>query len=124
MRDRPARRGDAEPAAQHPAVDLDDHAVLLGDGEETAGRDDLAARIDHAQQQLVMGDRARLQVHDRLAVEDEAVLVEGAADLVEHGQLGDLLVQAALLGELLGDVAEDDDRAAAGRPRRAAAPDT
>ena len=68
--------------AGDPLVDLLDQAEALRGVDEGGGHDDLAVVADHAQQQLVLGDRVGRELQDRLAVEDEAVLVERAADLV------------------------------------------
>ena len=108
--------------AHDPAVDLADQVVALGHGEERPGRDQLAGRVDHPQQQLVLAGPARGEVDDRLRVEHEAVLVERVADLVGPGQapadpavgrraVGDRVpVAAGVLGLVHGQVGLHEHR--------------
>ena len=63
-----------------PAVDLLDEVEALGDLQERAGRDQVAVVVEHAHQQLVLGDLAGAQVEDRLRVQHEAVVLERVAD--------------------------------------------
>ena len=67
--------------ARDPAVDLLDQAEALGDVEERARRERLAALLGpEPQQQLVLADLVLPQVEDRLAVEEQAILFERRAD--------------------------------------------
>jgi len=121
-----AEHGDRAP--HHPLVDLPDQAVALGHGQEGGRRDQLAERVAHAQQQLVLVDLAAGEVHDRLGLQHQALLVERIADRVGPGEArgqpgrgvlggavaGDL-VAAALLGLVHGQVGVDED-VLAGQP--------
>ncbi len=53
--------------------------VLLGVGQELTRRDDLPVEL-HPQQQLLMVDSAGSQINDRLAEEEEPIVVEGGLD--------------------------------------------
>ena len=68
--------------AHDPAVEFSDQAELLGGLDELHRRDHLAVDPDHPQQDLVVGRGVGRELDDRLPVQDEAVLVERAADLI------------------------------------------
>ena len=57
--------GQADCLDDHPAIDLADQPVLLGDRQKAPGQDDLAARPDHPQQQL-LARLAAAEGNDRL----------------------------------------------------------
>src|SRR5215208_621397 len=75
-------------AAHDPLVDRADQVVALGDGQEGRGRDELPERVAQPQQELVLVDLAAREVHDRLGLKDEALLVERVADHVRPRQAG------------------------------------
>ena len=106
-----------------PAVDLGRQPEALGERQERGGEDQLVVVAEHAQQQLVLADLARAQVADRLGVQDEAVVVERAAQPVQPAH--------AVADALRASALRRDDRAAGrgpppwprtsrGRPRSAA----
>src|SRR5204863_280314 len=68
------------------SVGLLDQAVALGRADERGRRDQLAVVAAQAQQQLPLRDLVGGEVHDRLAEQLEAVLVEPAADLVDPAE--------------------------------------
>ena len=127
-----ARRAGGSALRGHPLVDLLDQAEALGGVDERGGHDDLAVVADHAQQQLVLGDAVGRELEDRLAVQDEAVLVERAADLVGPVQAdlhaadvlaavagGDVVaVAAGLLGRVHREVGADHQVLDGAAPRR------
>src|SRR4051794_2462373 len=74
--------------ADHPAVDRLDQSELLGDVEERARRNQLAAVAGQAYEQLVVGDLVLADVEDRLLEELEAVLFERRANPLGPGEAG------------------------------------
>ena len=63
-------------------------------GRKLPGRMTLAVATDHPQQQL-LARAAAGQGHDRLRVQDEAVLVDGVADPADPGERVELATQRA-----------------------------
>ena len=107
----PGRQADS--FGEDPPVDLGDEPVPLGPREEHARENDLAVASDHPKEELFaplfVGER-----HDRLGVQNEAILVEGITDAPDPAERGELSLEGGLLLLLLGDVAEDHDHALVG----------
>ena len=99
--------------ADHPAVDLGDHPVLLGDREEAGRGNDLAVAADEAQQQLLAW-AAAIERDDGLGVDGEPPFVYGVTDTSDPTERGEFALDAGLLIFLLGDVAECDNNAGVG----------
>ena len=87
-------------AGDDPAVDRPDQVVALGGGQEGGRRDQLAERVAQPQQQLELAGVAGREVHDRLRLQDEAVLVEAVAD---HVRPRDAAVRGGAPGRPVGD---------------------
>ena len=114
-------RGEIGGLGDHPAIDVADRSVLLGRRQERGRRDQRAAGVAHADQQLALDRLARGEVDDRLSVQLEAILLERAPDLPEPGDVLELGVQRCLALLALGDVhhlPEQDVDVAIGVPDR------
>ena len=73
-------REQLERLRQHHPVDLPDQAIALGRGQEPAGRHQLPGGIvGEPHERLVMRHLAVAQGHDRLVVQHERLLSQGAA---------------------------------------------
>ena len=70
--------------AQHPFTEVDDDARILGNRNETVGRDELAVRRLPAQQRFGAHGAARGQVDLRLIHDKQLVLAEGRAQRMHH----------------------------------------
>src|SRR5262249_55892433 len=70
--DRPPGRRHFDRSPHHPPVDLPDRAELLGRKHELAGRDQ-PLPSHHSQEELMAHRRAREDIDDALAVEDEEI---------------------------------------------------
>ena len=94
------RRGDVEAGAvEHPAVEVGDEAVLLGERHERARRDVAADRVVPAGQRLDADQPVRAEVEDGLVVQVE---------LVEGERLAQLGGEPALLAGLPGERGVED----------------
>ena len=67
--------------AQHEAPELQDQAGLLGQRDELGGRDQAEVGVEPADQRLDADDRAIVQAHLRLVVDDQLGTLERAPQL-------------------------------------------
>ena len=72
--------GLADRLADHPLAQLDDHAARLGGGDELGGRQQAARRMAPSDQGLHAREVAVLELDDRLVVQLELVLANGALE--------------------------------------------
>jgi hypothetical protein len=94
----------------HPAVDRGGEAEALGRREEVARHDQLAVVVQHAHEQLLLDDLAARQIHDRLAVQHEPVVLDRVADAERPLHLGAERVLALVaLGHVDRDAAHAGD---------------
>ena len=77
---RPARRIGTG-AVQHPAANRDDQASLLGDGDELGRRNAAAFGVVPAQERLEPDDVAGANRKERLVMECELVIADGAGEV-------------------------------------------
>src|SRR5438270_6841774 len=129
-RDRNSRlhpeRGDLRAGGEeHPGADRQQQVALLELGEEGVGEEQPVARVVPAEQRLDRDRAAALELDDRLVVEDELALLEGAgelgavleaaADQLVHPRLVDAHPPlAALLAAVHGDIGAAEQLLATG----------